>query len=85
MLLKHWSSTAKSFMLCFFHVDMPSLKQISIPSHSEELAELSGIILGDGNVQAVSGKKVGTYCVRIAGDALEGTYLLGYVLPLCRG
>ena len=62
------------------------LKSISVPPRSEELAELIGIILGDGNIQAVfePKKKYGTYCVRIGGDALERDYLVGYVVPLCR-
>ena len=46
-----------------------SLKEIKIPKKSKELAELVGIILGDGNINYFKkGKKIGTYMLRISGD-----------------
>jgi intein/homing endonuclease len=45
-----------------------SLKKIKIPKKSKELAELIGIILGDGNVHYYRSGKAATYMLRIAGD-----------------
>ena len=58
-------------------------KKIKIPEESEELAEFYGIMLGDGNVQKLKAYKVGTYMIRIVGDAkLDKDYHLDYVKPL---
>jgi intein/homing endonuclease len=63
-----------------------STKSITIPEHSEELAELCGIILGDGNMnQFIDGKKRRSYDIRIAGHAeLDHTYLESHVAGLFR-
>src|SRR3989344_4923979 len=46
-----------------------STVQIKIPNKDEKLAELIGIILGDGNINYYKkGKKIGVYQVNIAGD-----------------
>ncbi|HLC50482.1 MAG TPA: LAGLIDADG family homing endonuclease [Candidatus Nanoarchaeia archaeon] len=62
-----------------------SLKNINRPDKSKELAELVGILLGDGNIYSYSrGKKVGVYSARIAGDyKKDKEYHLDYVVPLC--
>lgn len=62
-----------------------SLKKISIPKKSKELAELVGIILGDGNIHSYKkGKKIGVYSLRIAGHSLKDRkYHLKYIKPLC--
>ena len=50
---------------------------------SKELAEFYGIMLGDGNVTKIRGKGVGTYSIRIVGDARKDKeYLVEYVKPL---
>ncbi|MAE43172.1 hypothetical protein CMO93_05350 [Candidatus Woesearchaeota archaeon] len=61
-----------------------SLKEIKTPKKSKELAELVGIILGDGNINYIKkGKKIGTYMVRISGDKrYEYDYLTKYVSSL---
>lgn len=54
--------------------------RLLIKKPSKELAELIGIILGDGNIWC---KKEGYYYVRICGDAeKDRDYLLNYVKPL---
>ena len=54
---------------------------IKIPERSEKLAELIGIILGDGNINYYKkGKKIGVYQVNIAGDKnLDKEYHLNYI------
>ena len=67
----------------FSHYDIK--RKIMLPKESSnELAELVGIILGDGNIHSYSkGKKVGTYMVRIAGDfRFEFDYFNNYVSNL---
>ena len=52
------------------NISRGSTKNIQKPRKSEELAELIGIILGDGNINFFKeGKKVGTYSLRIYGHA----------------
>ena len=62
-----------------------SLKEIKIPEKSNGLAELVGIILGDGNIFSYKkGKKIGVYSLRIAGNCKEEKdYHINYVKPLC--
>ena len=57
------------------------LKQVKLPEKNEKLAELVGIILGDGNIHEYKkGKKAGTYMIRIAGDyRKEYDYFHNYV------
>ncbi|MFH1237012.1 MAG: LAGLIDADG family homing endonuclease [Candidatus Aenigmatarchaeota archaeon] len=56
-------------------------KKIMIPEKSIELAEIIGIILGDGNLYW-NGEK-GVYALKIAGDLkTERDYLLNFVKPL---
>ena len=61
-----------------------SLKIIAKPQESKELAELIGIILGDGHVHSyIKDKKVRCYSIKIAGDSRnDKNYLLNYVSPL---
>jgi len=63
-----------------------TLKCIRIPRYSKKLAELVGIILGDGNIHSFKiSKKVSSYMVRIAGDKrLDRDYLIRYVSGLFR-
>lgn len=49
-----------------------TLKSINIPHKNVDLAELVGIILGDGNIHCFKkGKKVATYMLRIAGHKTD--------------
>ncbi|MEK6935370.1 MAG: LAGLIDADG family homing endonuclease [Nanoarchaeota archaeon] len=60
-----------------------NLKEIKIPNRTKELAELFGILLGDGNIQRTSGYKLGTYNIKIVGHSiLDKEYLLNFVKPL---
>ncbi|OIO43261.1 hypothetical protein COU56_00770 [Candidatus Pacearchaeota archaeon CG10_big_fil_rev_8_21_14_0_10_31_9] len=61
-----------------------SLRTIDKPKESKELAELIGIILGDGHVHSyIKDKKVRCYSIKIAGDSRDDkNYLLNYVSPL---
>ena len=60
---------------------------IKMPEKGEKLAELIGIILGDGNVNYYKrGKKIGVYQVSIAGHKnLDRDYHLSYISPLFDG
>ncbi len=62
------------------------VKRIRFPQHSAKLAELIGIILGDGNlIEFVkAGKGVAYYAVRITGHSEESDYYENYIIPLCR-
>jgi intein/homing endonuclease len=65
---------------------MPVIKSVSFPAKSKRLAELIGILLGDGNIQeyVIRGKGVATYCIRISGHLTEDKkYHENYVVPLC--
>ncbi|MFA5992538.1 MAG: LAGLIDADG family homing endonuclease [Candidatus Pacearchaeota archaeon] len=60
-----------------------STKIIRLPEDSEDLAELYGIMLGDGNSTKIKDYKIGTYMIRIVGHAeLDKEYLLDYVKPI---
>jgi intein/homing endonuclease len=61
-------------------------KAITKPSHCKELAELIGIILGDGNLHEYKkSKKIRSYMLRIAGDyRKENAYISLYVFNLCK-
>ncbi len=56
-------------------------KNITIPKKDKKLAELIGIILGDGNIQ--QREVSSTYQLRIVGDSnKDKEYLINYVKPL---
>ena len=58
-------------------------KVIKLPDESEDLAELYGIMLGDGNLTRIKGYKLGTYQLRITGDSRnDKEYFLTYLKPL---
>lgn len=61
-----------------------NIKQIKYPKESEDLAEIIGIILGDGHVgEFKKGKKIRCYMVRIAGNAIDDKdYLTNYIPKL---
>ncbi|MEK6860142.1 MAG: LAGLIDADG family homing endonuclease [Nanoarchaeota archaeon] len=60
-----------------------NLKEIKVPEKNEELAELWGILLGDGNIQKRKGYKIGTYNIKVTGHSiLDKNYLLKFVKPL---
>lgn len=60
-----------------------NLQKTRHPSESKELAELIGIILGDGNIH-IHKKSNNSYMLRIVGDSeKDKEYLLNYVKPLC--
>ena len=61
-----------------------TLKEIKTPKKCKELAELIGIILGDGNIHSYKkGKKIRVYSVRIAGHIeMDKKYHLKYIKPL---
>jgi len=59
-------------------------KKINIPKKDAELAELWGIMLGDGCVQKIKGYKLGVYGIDIAGHSEDDReYLSSFVKPLC--
>ncbi len=59
-------------------------KNINIPKKRKDLAELWGILLGDGHVQKIKSYKVGVYRIDIAGHSInDRDYLMNYVKPLC--
>lgn len=59
-----------------------NVKEITIPKRDERLAELVGIILGDGYIQYNTKKS--QYSIRIAGDSnKDREYIINYVKPLC--
>ena len=53
---------------------------------NEKLAELVGIILGDGNLHVYQkNNSIGVYSLRIAGNYIKDyEYLTNYVANLCR-
>jgi intein/homing endonuclease len=58
-------------------------KEIKIPKRNEKLAELWGILLGDGNIQRIFGYKLGTYDINVTGHSiLDKDYILNFVKPL---
>ena len=60
-----------------------TLKLIRIPPKDEKLAELVGIILGDGNIHHCITDKTNSYVLRIVGDSnKDKEYLINYVKPL---
>ncbi len=61
-------------------------KNFNAPSESMELAELFGIILGDGHVEKkITGKKARCYSIVIAGDSRnDRNYLIEYVSHLLK-
>ncbi len=60
------------------------LKNSIFPDKDEKLAELVGIILGDGNIYVHKRGKSTAYMVRITGNSVtDSEYLFGYVKPLC--
>lgn len=60
-------------------VSRGNIKEIKIPEKSEKLAELIGIILGDGSIEYAK-----RYTLTIVGDSRKDReYLLNYVKPLC--
>lgn len=69
------------------HKTWGNIKVIRLPEKDEKLAELVGIILGDGNIHVhQKGNSVGTYSLRIAGNYLKDyEYLTIYVANLCKG
>ncbi|MFH1444868.1 MAG: LAGLIDADG family homing endonuclease [Nanoarchaeota archaeon] len=58
-------------------------KKITVKENNQEMSELIGIILGDGNLY--SNKKSGNYYLCIVGDRKEEDYLIGFVKPLIEG
>lgn len=61
-------------------------KKITCPSDCEDLAELYGILLGDGNVTRKSAYKTAVYQIRVVGDSRhDKEYLLYHVKPLIEG
>lgn len=60
-----------------------STKDIKIPEKSEELAELWGILLGDGHIEKIQGYKKGVYHIKVTGHSvLDKYYLINFVKPL---
>lgn len=63
-----------------------SLKKLPNIKFNEKLAEFVGIVLGDGHVCSYKqGKKVGVYCIRIAGDLnKDKEYHVSYIKDLSK-
>lgn len=61
-----------------------NIKDFVVPNKTEELAELWGILLGDGSIQKIKKYRVGIYSIDIAGHSYhDKEYLLNFVKPLC--
>ena len=58
-----------------------NVKEFTSPKESDKLAEMFGIILGDGHVSYYQkGKKIRCYCIKIAGDLTKDkNYIGGYI------
>lgn len=60
-----------------------NLKPIRIPEKNAELAELWGIMLGDGCVHKIKKYKIGVYKITVSGHSIDDKdYLLNFVKPL---
>jgi intein/homing endonuclease len=60
-----------------------STKDIKIPPRGVELAELWGILLGDGHLGKIQGYKMGVYTLNVTGHSiLDKDYLINFVKPL---
>ncbi len=67
------------------HNSKGNTKYVKAPQYSEKLAELVGIILGDGNLNLYNKNGFGTYSIRITGDAnKDAEYLRVYIPHLFR-
>ena len=53
------------------NLEPKNIKKITIPQKDEKLAELVGIILGDGNIYVRKGKNSNNYQFRIVGDSIK--------------
>ena len=67
------------------HKSWGNIKVINIPAKDERLAELVGIILGDGNIHVYQkSRDISYYSLRIAGNYIKDyEYLTKYVANLC--
>ena len=67
------------------HKSWGNIKVINIPAKDERLAELVGIILGDGNIHFYQkSRDISHYSLRIAGNYIKDyEYLTKYVANLC--
>ena len=63
-----------------------STKKLPKVIFNENLSEFIGAVLGDGHVCSIKkGKKIGVYCIRIAGDLKKDEdYHKNYLRPLCK-
>ena len=67
------------------HNSSGNTKDILIPGKNEELAELWGIMLGDGYLQKKQAYKIGVYGIKVAGHAIDDKeYLDNYVASLIK-
>ena len=65
------------------NIESKNTKKITVPQKDEKLAELVGIILGDGNIYVRKENRSAYYQLRIVGDSVKDKeYLVGYVKPL---
>ncbi len=62
-----------------------NLKDIKIPKKDKKLAELWGILLGDGHIEKTQAYKIGIYHIKVTGHSIDDKdYLLDFVMPLMR-
>tara|TARA_Y100000310_G_C20613868_1_gene779518 strand:- start:188 stop:1081 length:894 start_codon:yes stop_codon:yes gene_type:complete len=55
---------------------------LSLPEYSEELAELIGIVLGDGYIEYRNcGPKIKKYSIKIAGDSIQSYNYMNQYIP----
>lgn len=60
-----------------------NIKDIKIPKRNKKLAELYGILLGDGHIDKIKKYKVGVYHIKVTGHSIgDKKYLLDFVKPL---
>src|SRR3989344_2985552 len=66
------------------HKNWGSIKIINFPEKDERLAELVGIILGDGNIHVYKSQNSTAYMLRIAGNSIKDyEYIVNFVSKLC--
>ena len=66
------------------NISSKNTKSFTPPDNKEDLAEIVGIILGDGHVSEIKrGKRTRVYCIRIAGNSkTDKDYIFRYIPKL---
>lgn len=65
------------------NISSGNLKVVRLPNKDERLAELWGILLGDGHIEKIKKYKIGVYHIRVTGHLIDDKdYLINFVKPL---